>query len=166
MLLATCGGGEDRKATAAGDRQVGTANVERLLVSTQKRRSPGLRLGTASCPDQVRLANGTNFLHLHRPDRGHPGPLRGHPARRRRGQGHRPLRPGPAKPIIDVARVVQLIRSELQPTARAATVRCGAARVRVVEVGAAIACTITLGDAVQRVRAAVKDLEGTVVVRG
>ena len=32
-----------------------------LLVSTQKRRSPGLRVGTASCPDQVRLANGTRF---------------------------------------------------------------------------------------------------------
>jgi hypothetical protein len=72
----------------------------------------------------------------------------------------------PAKPIIDVARVVRLIRSELQPTARAATVRCGAPRVRVVEVGAAIACTITLGDAVQKVRAVVKDLKGTVVVRG
>ena len=61
MLLAACGGGEDRKATAAGDRQVGTADVERLLVNTQKRRSPGLRVGTASCPDQVRLANGTRF---------------------------------------------------------------------------------------------------------
>ena len=48
----------------------------------------------------------------------------------------------------------------------AATVRCGAARVRVVEVGAAIACTITLGDAVQKVHAVVKDLNGTVVVRG
>jgi hypothetical protein len=36
----------------------------------------------------------------------------------------------------------------------------------VVEVGAAIACTITRGDAVQKVRAVVKDLKGTVVVRG
>jgi hypothetical protein len=53
-----------------------------------------------------------------------------------------------------------------KPTARAGTVRCGASRVRVVEVGAAIASTITLGDAVQKVRAAVKDLKGTVVVRG
>jgi hypothetical protein len=65
-----------------------------------------------------------------------------------------------------VTRVVGLIRSKLQPTARAATVRCGAAKVRVVEVGATIACTITLGDAVQNVRAVVKDLKGTVVVRG
>jgi hypothetical protein len=36
----------------------------------------------------------------------------------------------------------------------------------VVEVGASIACTITLGDAVQKVTAQVQDLEGTVVVRG
>jgi hypothetical protein len=36
----------------------------------------------------------------------------------------------------------------------------------VVEVGASIACTVTLGDAVQRVRAQVLDLKGTVVVRG
>jgi hypothetical protein len=47
-----------------------------------------------------------------------------------------------------------------------ATVRCGAAKVRVVEVGAGIACTITLGGAVQKVTAEVKDLKGTVVVRG
>jgi hypothetical protein len=33
-------------------------------------------------------------------------------------------------------------------------------------VGASIGCTITLGDAVQKVTAVVKDLEGTVVVRG
>ena len=50
--------------------------------------------------------------------------------------------------------------------AYAVTVRCGTAKVRVVEVGASIACTITLGDAVQRVAAEVKDLKGTVVVRG
>jgi hypothetical protein len=36
----------------------------------------------------------------------------------------------------------------------------------VVEVGASIACTITLGDAVQKVDAVVEDLQGTVVVRG
>ena len=72
----------------------------------------------------------------------------------------------PAKPIIDVSRIGALIRPKLQPTARAAEVRCGTAKVRVVEVGASIACTITLGDAVQKVTAQVQDLKGTVVVRG
>jgi hypothetical protein len=165
VLLAACGGGEDRKATAAGDRQVGTADVERLLVNTQKRRSPGLRVGTASCPDQVRLANGTRFtctVQIEGTQAPYAVTLRDVDAAKATGR----FALAPAKPIIDVARVVQLIRSELQPTARAATVRCGAPRVRVVEVGAAIACTITLGDAVQRVLAVVKDLEGTVVVRG
>jgi hypothetical protein len=141
------------------------ADVERLLVNTQKRRSPGLRVGTASCPDQVRLANGTRFtctVQIEGTQAPYAVTLRDVDAAKATGR----FALAPAKPIIDVARVVQLIRSELQPTARAATVRCGAPRVRVVEVGAAIACTITLGDAVQRVRAVVKDLEGTVVVRG
>jgi hypothetical protein len=68
--------------------------------------------------------------------------------------------------MIDVTRIVSLIRSKLQPTARAATVRRGAAKVRVVEIGTSIGCPITLGDAVQKVTAVVKDPEGTVVVRG
>jgi hypothetical protein len=165
VLLAACGGAEERRAPAAPDQLVGTADVERLLVSTQKRRSPGLRVGAASCPDQVRLANGTRFTCTVRIE-GTQAPyavtLRDVDAAGATGR----FALEPAKPIIDVARVVQLIRGELQPTARAATVSCGAARVRVVEVGAAIACTITLGDAVQKVRAVVKDLKGTVVVRG
>jgi Domain of unknown function (DUF4333) len=167
VLLAACGGGaEDRRApTAARDRLVGTAEVERLLVTTQKRRSPGLRVGTASCPDQVRLANGTRFTCTVQIE-GARAPYRVtlrdvDPAR---ASGRFALEP--AKPIIDVTRVVALIRSKLQPTARGAAVRCGTARVRVVEVGSTIACTITLGDAVQNVRAQVKDLKGTVVIRG
>ncbi len=165
-LLAACGGGaEERQATTAPrDQLVGTAEVERLLVTTQRRRSPGLRVGTASCPDQVRLANGTRFTCTVQIE-GTRAPYRVtlrdvDPAR---STGRFALEP--AKPIIDVTRVVGLLRSKLQPTARRASVRCGAARVRVVEVGATIACTITLGDTVQKVRAQVKDLQGTVVIR-
>ena len=150
VLLAACGGA-----------------VERLLVSTQKRKSPRLRVGTASCPDQVRLANGTTFTCTVRIE-GVSAPysvtLRDVDAA---GTGGR-FALEPAKPIIDVTRIVSLIRGKLQPTARAATVRCGAAgapKVRVVEIGATIGCTIALGDAVQKVTAVVKDLKGTVVVR-
>ena len=114
VLLAACGGAGKPAASPSHDQLVGTADVERLLVSTQKRKSPNLEVGAAT----------------------------------------------------DVSRVVALIRSKLQPTARAATVRCGTAKVRVVEVGASIACTVTLGDAVQKVTAEVRDLKGTVVVRG
>jgi Domain of unknown function (DUF4333) len=164
VVLAACGGGGGGPAAPAGDRQVGTAEVERLLVGTQKRKSPGLRVGSARCPDQVRLANGTRFTCTVQIE-GVQAPYRVtlHDVDPARATGRFALEP--AKPIIDMARVVGLIRGNLQPTAQAATVRCGAAKVRVVEVGASIACTITLGDAVQKVSAVVKDLKGTVVVR-
>jgi Domain of unknown function (DUF4333) len=164
VLLAGCGGAE-RPAAPARDELVGTADVEQLLVSTQKRRSPRLRVGGASCPDQVRLANGTRFtctVEIEGTTAPYAVTLRDVDAAKATGR----FALAPAKPIIDVSRIVGLIRTKLQPTARAATVRCGTAKVRVVEIGASIGCTITLGDAVQKVTAQVKDLEGTVVVRG
>src|SRR5215213_5517267 len=151
VLLAACGGAGKPAASPSHDQLVGTADVERLLVSTQKRKSPNLEVGAATCPDQVRLANGTRFTCTVL--------IEGTKATGR-------FALAPAKPIIDVSRIVALIRSKLQPTARAATVRCGKDKVQVVEVGASIACTITLGDAVQKVTAEVRDLKGTVVVRG
>jgi hypothetical protein len=165
VLLAACGGAGEGKAPAARDQLVGTAEVERLLVSTQKRKSPKLRVGAASCPDQVRLANGTRFtctVLIEGTRAPYAVTLRDVDAAKATGR----FALAPAKPIIDTSRIVGLIRRQLQPTARDATVSCGSAKVRVVEVGDAIACTITLGDAVQKVSAVVKDLQGTVVVRG
>jgi len=165
VLLAACGGTERPSPAPDRDELVGTADVERLLVSTQKRKSPSLRVGTATCPDQVRLANGTMFTCTVQIE----GVLAPYSVTLldvdATGAGGR-FALEPAKPIIDVTRIVSLIRGKLQPTARAATVRCGAPKVRVVEIGASIGCTITLGDAVQKVTAVVKDLKGTVVVRG
>ena len=165
LLLAACGGTPKPAATPPREELVGTADVERLLVSTQKRRSPNLRVGAATCPDQVRLANGTRFtctVLIEGTRAPYAVTLRDVDAAKATGR----FALAPAKPIIDVSRIVALIRTKLQPTAPAATVRCGMAKVRVVEVGASIACTITLGDAVQKVTAQVQDLEGTVVVRG
>jgi len=163
-LLAACGGGGGRPAAPARDEFVGTADVERLLVSTQQRKSPKLRVGRASCPDQIRLANGTRFtctVLIEGTRAPYAVTLRDVDAAKATGR----FALAPAKPIIDVIRIVGLIRGKLQPGARAARVTCGRARVRVVEVGDRIACTITLGDAVQKVTAQVKDLQGTVVVR-
>jgi hypothetical protein len=164
VLLAACGGPTERPATPAGDGLVGTGDVERLLVSTQRRESPKLRVGAASCPDQVRLANGTRFtctVQIEGTKAPYAVTLRDVDATGATGR----FALEPAKPIIDVTRIVGLIRTQLQPGARAAEVRCGTAKVRVVEIGGSIACTITLGDAVQKVTAVVKDLKGTVVVR-
>jgi len=165
LLLAACGGTPRPAATPPRDGLVGTADVERLLVSTQRRRSPNLKVGAATCPDQVRLANGTKFtctVLIEGTRAPYAVTLRDVDAAKATGR----FALAPAKPIIDVSRIVALIRTKLQPTARDATVRCGTAKVRVVEVGASIGCTITLGDAVQKVTAQVQDLKGTVVVRG
>jgi hypothetical protein len=165
LLVAACGGAPKPAATPPRDRLVGTADVERLLVSTQKRKSPNLKVGAATCPDQVRLANGTRFtctVLIEGTSAPYAVTLRDVDAAKATGR----FALAPAKPIIDVSRIVAPIRRELQPTARAATVSCGTAKVRVVEIGASIACTITLGDAAQKVTAKVQDLKGTVVVRG
>ena len=110
VLLAACGGAGQRPPAPDRDELVGTADVERLLVSTQKRKSPRLRVGTASCPDQVRLANGTMFTCTVRIE-GVKAPysvtLRDVDAA---GTGGR-FALQPAKPIIDVTRIVSLIRS-------------------------------------------------------
>jgi Domain of unknown function (DUF4333) len=164
VLLTACGGPGGRPATPAGDGLVGTADVERLLVSTQRRKSPKLRVGAANCPDQVRLANGTRFtctVQIEGARAPYAVTLRDVDATRATGR----FALEPAKPIIDVTRIVGLIRTKLQPGAGGAEVRCGTAKVRVVDIGGTIACTITVGDAVQKVTAVVKDLKGTVVVR-
>jgi hypothetical protein len=164
LVPAACGGDAGPPAGAARDELVGTADVERLLVSTQRRRSPRLKVGTASCPDQVRLANGTRFtctVQIEGVKAPYAVTLRDVDAAGTSGR----FALEPAKPIIDVTRIVSLIRGRLQPTARAAIVRCGAVKVRVVEIGGSIGCTVTLDDVVQKVTAVVKDLKGTVVIR-
>jgi hypothetical protein len=166
-LLAACGG-SGPPATRGADRPprtVGTGEVERLLVGTQQRRSPRLRVGAAHCPARVTLANGTSFrcsVEIEGTRAPYVVTLREVDEARATGR----FALAPAEPIIDVSKVVGLIRARLRPAARAARVDCGAARVRVVQVGAAIRCTVSLGGATQRIRALVKDLQGTVELRG
>ena len=108
VLLAACGGAEERPPAPDRDELVGTADVERLLVSTQKRKSPRLRVGTASCPDQVRLANGTRFtctVVIEGTRAPYAVTLRDVDAAKATGR----FALAPAKPIIDVSRIVGMI---------------------------------------------------------
>ena len=168
LLLAACGGPDAAPdavgATRPQDRTVGTGQVEELLVRTQKQKSPKLRVGEASCPEAVKLADGTRFrctLEIERVLAPYQVTLTGVDLAKGTGR----FSVAPVKPIIDVTNFVALIRSKLQATARTATVSCGRAKVRVLDVGSAVSCTIRLGTAVQKVRAVVKDRKGTVVLR-
>src|SRR5829696_4583214 len=148
VLLTACGGAARPAATPPRDQLVGPTDVERLLVSTQRRKSPNLEVGAATCPDQVRPGQ-RDQVHLYGPDRGHQGPLRGHPPRRRRGQGHRPLHPGPGQ--ADHRRLPDRRPDPRQAPAhrpgRHRPLRHGQGPGR--RGRRLIACNITLGDAVQ-----------------
>jgi hypothetical protein len=139
--------------------------VGRLLVSTQKRNSPKRRVGTASCPDQVRLANGTRFTCTVRIE-GATAPYAVTLPRRRRRRDRRPLRPptgqadhrrhphrqpDPQQAPAHRPRRHRPLRRRQGPGGRDRRLH---------------RLHHPLGDAVQKVTAVVKDLEGTVVVRG
>jgi Domain of unknown function (DUF4333) len=104
-LLAACGGPARPAATPPRDALVGTADVERQLVSTQKRKSPNLEVGAATCPDQVRLVNGTRFtctVLIEGTKAPYAVTLRDVDAARATGR----FALAPAKPIIDISRIV------------------------------------------------------------
>jgi len=108
LLLAACGGTAEPAPTPPRDGLVGTADVERLLVSTQKRKSPNLKVGAATCPDQVRLANGTRFtctVLIEGTRAPYAVTLRDVDAAKATGR----FALAPAKPIIDVSRIVGII---------------------------------------------------------
>lgn len=72
-----------------------------------------------------------------------------------------------AKPIIDTSKVVAFITEQLQSQGLSGVdVGCGDAKVRVVDIGDTIDCTISDDQDTQTVQAVVEDLEGTVSVKG
>ena len=68
----------------------------------------------------------------------------------------------PAKALIDTGKVVTEIRSRLPVQAAGASIGCGTALIRIVEVGGKVPCTITLAGKRQVVQTVVDDLSGTV----
>ena len=68
----------------------------------------------------------------------------------------------PTKAILVIDQAVKLLKSRLQDQAPNATVDCGTAPVRVVEVGGAIECIISEGSNRLVVRGVVQDVDGTV----
>jgi hypothetical protein len=65
------------------------------------------------------------------------------------------------KALIDTNKVVEEIQSRLPVEAANATVDCATPRIRVVEVGGAIECTVSQGSKRQVVRAVVDKIDGT-----
>ncbi|TCC16476.1 DUF4333 domain-containing protein [Kribbella speibonae] len=68
----------------------------------------------------------------------------------------------PAKALIDTGKVVTEIRSRLPAQAAGASIDCGTALIRIVEVGGKVPCTVSLAGKRQVVQTVVDDVGGTV----
>jgi hypothetical protein len=68
----------------------------------------------------------------------------------------------PAKALIDTGKLVAEIRTRLPAQAAGASIDCGTALIRIVEVGGKIPCTVSLAGKRQTVQTVVDDLAGTV----
>ena len=163
-LLAGCGGGGSFSVSYGGKKSANTAEVKAQLLQAQRAKTPNLQVGDAACPSSVPLQNGERFtctVLLEGVQAPYAVTL--YDVNQDTGSAH--FRLQPAKPIIDVTKIVAFIHKQLQTTAPAAKVDCGAAKVQVVAVGAAISCTVTDGANTTKVQAVVKDLDGTVTLR-
>ena len=163
LSTASCSGSESGSSSDAAPEPVDTAEVESLLVATQRRASPEFTVGQASCPDQVAVSEGVTFNCTVLVE-GVPAPyvVTFADVNSRSQTGRYDLRP--AKAILSVPKLVELVKS--LATDPAARVDCGPAKVRVADVGTTLECrlTDTRGDLTVNLR--VDDIEGKVTVVG
>lgn len=120
---------------------------------------PDVQVGSVTCPKDVKVAEGASFQ-CTAEVAGSQLPVTVTLSQVKDGEYTYELKP--AKALIDGDKVRAEIQSRLPAQAAAATVSCGTPRVRVVEVGGTIPCTISLGSKRQVVRTVVDKLDGTV----
>lgn len=120
---------------------------------------PDVQVGSVTCPKDVKVAEGASFQ-CTAEVAGSQLPVTVTLSHVKDGEYTYELKP--AKALIDSDKVRAEIQSRLPAQAAAATVSCGTPRVRVVEVGGTIPCTISLGSKRQAVRTVVDNLDGTV----
>ena len=159
VLAASCGRAGDGTAPN-GDRVrlVDTAEVENVLLATQRRSSPDLSVGPASCPAGVPVAEGAT-LECSVAVEGVSAPylVTVHDAQAPAGLRY-DVRP--AKAILLVSRVEDAIARSV-PSPEPA-VECGGPRVRVMDIGSTFDCTLSHAQRTATVRVRVETVEGRV----
>ena len=159
LLSGACGGSEVEGASRTVDRE----QVEGLLRQRQTERNPRLRVQSASCPDGVAARAGETFECIVVIE-GVQAPFTVTIAEVLGDQVRYDLRSRLA--IVDVVGVADFIRSRLEESWRAtARVDCGNVKVRLVEVGGTVDCTVTNGTQTRSIQAVVEDRDGTFTLR-
>ncbi|MGH9223181.1 MAG: DUF4333 domain-containing protein [Acidimicrobiales bacterium] len=154
VLLAACGGDAGGAA-----RVVDREQVEGLLVQRQRERNPRLKVESASCPDGVAARQGESF-DCSVVVEGVEAPFTVTIAEVLGQQVRYDLRARVA--IVDVALLVDFVRSRLEQQWRTAQIDCGEGKVSLVDVGGALDCTVSNGSTTRHIQAVVEDREGTI----
>jgi Domain of unknown function (DUF4333) len=142
---------------------VNPAAMSAEITRSLRARYPDVRVGRTTCPGGVKLAVGESFQCTADVE-GAQLPIMGTLTHVDTDEGYWDADFKLAKAVIDTDRVVEDLRSNLPVKVAfdlaSATVDCGTPRVRVVEVGGTIDCTIANGGKQQVVRAVVDDVDG------
>ncbi len=167
-ILASCsgsGGNGDGGAAAPPTtaKAVDTQEVERLLVTTQKRASPDFDVRDPSCPARVVVTEGASFeCTVVVEGVVAPYTITFKQVNDKEKTGGYDLRP--AKAILSVPKLVDFVKSSARDPA--ARVDCGPLRVKVLDPGATFECRLadTAGDHIVTLR--VDDVAGRVTLLG
>jgi Domain of unknown function (DUF4333) len=157
-LLAGCS-----VSVSGGDHTIDSRSMAERVSTYLREQVPGVQIGSVACPEGVKLAEGATLqCTAEVADSQLPVTVTLSHVRTDGDIEEYDYTMVPVKALIDTDEVISQIRSRLPAQAAGATVGCGTPRVRVVDVGGTIACTISLGSKHQVVRAVVDNLQGTV----
>lgn len=151
--------------TACSEGGVDFSELEDRLVEEQKTKSPNLDVGAATCPEDVAVENGATFQCTVVVE-GVDAPYKITMSDVDEDAENAYFDIKPAKPIIDVSKVVGFLESQLTSDRAGATVDCGDEAVIVTEIGSTIDCTVSDGGESEKVAVLVKDLQGTITLGG
>jgi hypothetical protein len=137
------------------------SEVEQKLVEEQKKVTPDLEVGGASCPDEVEVEEGAKFectVEIEGVEAPYSVTLTDVNEEEERVNFHSE----PAKPIIDMSLVTEFVRGNLNEQSQGANVDCGDEAVLVSEVGGTIECTVSDETGSETVSLVVKNLQGDI----
>ncbi len=142
-------------------RTVDSASIGDAITQKLQDQNPGLHVDSIACPKDLKPVEGLTFQCTAKFE-GTQAPFTVTLSHVNTSTGEYNYNSKPAKAVLDSDKAVKVLKSRLHDQAPNATVDCGTARWRVVEVGGAIECTIVEGDKPQVVRLVVEDVGGTV----
>ena len=142
---------------------VNPAAMSARITRSLQARYPDVRVGSTTCPGGVKLTVGESFQCTADME-GAQLPIMVTLTHVNTDTGDWEASSKPAKALINTDKVVNELRSNLPVKVNfepaSATVDCGTPRVRVVEVGGRIECTVAKGDARHVVRMVIEDVAG------